>query len=140
MLDRRIRPELHFIVGETAVSREVGDRHVMKRQLERVRELGARPGILVQIMPFTAGVHPHMGGAFTILEFDDLDDILYQEDAHGERTVHEKPEVLSQFYEIFNKLEELALEPGDLAAALDKIEAMRFQDTSDPLTGPTANS
>lgn len=133
MLGRRIRPELHFILGETAVSRQVGDRQIMKRQLEQIKELGARQGIRIQIMPFTVGAHPHMGGAFTILEFDDLDDVLYQEDAHGERTVQEKPEVLSQFYEIFSKLEELALEPSDLADALDKIKAMRFEDTSDPL-------
>jgi transcriptional regulator with XRE-family HTH domain len=80
LLDRDARPSFFLVLGEAAVSRAVGGRRVMTRQLERIKEMGARPGISIQILPFSAGAHPKMGGgAFVILEFEDedLDDLLY---------------------------------------------------------------
>jgi transcriptional regulator with XRE-family HTH domain len=139
LLDREARPDLQFILGETAISRTVGGRGVMLRQLQRIRELAAWPGISLQVLPFSAGAHPHMGGAFTILQFADenLEDLLYLEDADGERTIRNEPDVLADYYEIFARLEGMATRPGDLADTLDKIEAQRLGDTADPvITSP----
>jgi transcriptional regulator with XRE-family HTH domain len=135
LLDREDRPDLHFILGEAALSRAVGGRRVMMRQLERIRELGTHPGISLQVLPFSAGAHPRIGGAFTILQFADenVDDLLYLENAGGERSVREEPEVLADYYEAFAILEGLATRPEGLADALDKLEAQRFKDTADPL-------
>jgi len=136
LLEREDPPALHFILGEAALSRAVGGPRVMKRQLERIKELGARPGISLQVLPFSAGAHPHMGGAFTLLEFADenLDDLLYQENAGGERIIREEPETLSDFRETFAKLQEMSTEPDELADVLDRIKAERFEDTAHPLT------
>jgi len=133
LLDREVRPELHIILGEAAVSRAVGGQGAMRRQLERIKELRTRPGILLQVLPFSAGEHPHIGGAFTILEFADLDDLLYLENAGGERTIRDEPEVLSDYYETFATLESMATKPDDLAAVLDRVKAERFEETSNPL-------
>jgi transcriptional regulator with XRE-family HTH domain len=135
LLDRDDRPDLHFILGEAALSRAVGGRRVMMRQLERIRELGKRPGISLQVLPFSAGPHPHIGGAFTILQFADenVDDLLYLENAGGERSIREEPEVLADYYETFAILEGLATRPEALDVALDKLEAQRFRDAADPL-------
>jgi hypothetical protein len=134
LLDREGRPDLRFIIGETALSRAVGGPDVMMHQLERVKELGKRPGISLQVLLFSAGAHPHMGGAFTILQFADenLDDLLYLEDASGERTIRDDEAVLQDYYETFAKLEGMATRPDDIADVLDKIAAQRFKDLATP--------
>jgi hypothetical protein len=109
----------------------------MRRQLERIKELGARQGISIQILPFSAGVHPKMGaGAFTILEFQDesLDDLLYLETATDESTTREDPDPIADYRDAFVKLETMATKPDDLGHVLDGIVAVRFGDTSTPLT------
>jgi transcriptional regulator with XRE-family HTH domain len=135
LLDREARPELHFILEEGVVSRAVGSRGVMLRQLERIKELRARLGISVQILPFSAGAHPNMGGAFTILEFADenLDDLLYLENAGGERTIRDDPHVLAHYHETFVRLEAMATRADHLTDVLERIEAQQFKETQHPL-------
>jgi transcriptional regulator with XRE-family HTH domain len=136
LLDRQPRPELRFILGEAVVSRAVGGRRVMRNQLQRLKELSWRGEITIQILPFSAGAHPHMGGgAFTILEFSDenLDDLLYLENAGDERTFREEPDVLADYQAAFTMLEAMATKPGDLVDVLENIEAQRFKEGADPL-------
>ena len=61
LLDKGSRPELQFILGEAAVSRVVGGPGVMHHQLERLKDLAARPRISLQILPFEVGAHPRIG-------------------------------------------------------------------------------
>jgi len=140
LLDREIRPELRFILGEAVVSRTVGGPSVMIAQLERIKKLGARPGISLQVLPFSRGAHPKMGGAFTILEFEDeyLEDLLYLENAGGETTTRDDRELIADYRGAFLRLEAIATRPDDLASVLDGIAAARFKDTADlPNTSPT---
>jgi transcriptional regulator with XRE-family HTH domain len=134
LLDREARPRLHLIIGEAAVSRAVGGRATMRRQLERIKKLAARPGMFFQILPFSSGEHPHIGGSFTILEFADLDDLLYLENAGGERTIRDEPAVLSEYSETFAILRNKSTSHEDLAEVLDRLRAERFEETSSPLT------
>jgi transcriptional regulator with XRE-family HTH domain len=133
LLDREVRPELRFIIGEGAVSRAVGGRGTMRRQLDRIKELGARPGNFLQVLPFSAGEHAHIGWSFTILEFEEMGDLLYLELPGGERTITDEPETLSDFSETFTMLESLATKPDDLSEVLDRVKAERFEETSKPL-------
>lgn len=137
LLDREDRPELQFIIGEAAVSRAVGGPRAMARQLERIKELGTRPGISLQILPFAAGEHPSMGAAFTILEFADVtvSDVLYLETHEGITILHEDAEKRSEYLEYFDTLQRLATKPDELASVLDTIEAQRFKGAAD---APTA--
>jgi transcriptional regulator with XRE-family HTH domain len=124
LLDRDPPPQLEFILGEAAVSRAVGGRGVMRHQLEKLKELAARPGISLQVLPFSIGAHPRMGEAFTILEFaDDLDDLLYLEDAGGGSTSREEPELISDYRRDFLTLQALANEPGEFIGVIDNISA-----------------
>jgi transcriptional regulator with XRE-family HTH domain len=137
LLDADIRPEFQLILGEAAVSRAVGGRRVMSRQLDRIKELGERPGITIQILPFSAGAHPKMGGgAFVILEFEDesLDDLLYEESATTESTTRDDPQLIAQYREVFAQLEAMATKPDELGHVLDGISAVRFKDSTNPLT------
>jgi len=128
LLDKGSRPELQFVIGEAAVSRVVGGHGVMHHQLERLKDLAARPQISLQILLFEAGAHPRMGEAFTVLEFPDenLDDLIYLEDAGRESVSREDPELTAAYLSDFAILQRLAIPSSDFAATIDKIAAMRL--------------
>ena len=86
LLDSPTRPELHVILGETALSRPVGDEDIMREQIAHVLELAKLDDISVLLLPFDAGVHRGMDSAFTVLQFDDplLPDLLFLENAERE--------------------------------------------------------
>jgi hypothetical protein len=107
LLDKGSPPELQFIIGEAAISRAVGGRVVMFRQLERLKDLAARPRISLQILPFEVGAHPRMGEAFTILEFRDenLDDLVCLENAGRESVSREDPDFTAAYLRDFVTLQ-----------------------------------
>jgi hypothetical protein len=53
----------------------------MRGQLERLIEAAKLPNVTLQVLPFRAGAHPAMVGAFSILRFADgeLPDVVYLE-------------------------------------------------------------
>jgi transcriptional regulator with XRE-family HTH domain len=128
ILDQAIRPELAFIVGEAAVSRPVGGRGVMLHQLEQLKALAARQGITLQMLPFSVGAHPRMGEAFTILEFadDDLDDVIYLENAGRESVGQEDPELIAEYRRDFVAIQELATPSNEFAKVIDRVIATRL--------------
>src|SRR6266540_3915276 len=58
-----------------------GGRGVMRAQVERLVEAASLPRVTLQVLPFGAGAHPAMVGAFTVLRFEDaeLPDVVYFE-------------------------------------------------------------
>ena len=132
LLDHDPRPQLEFILGEATVSRAVGGRGVMLRQLDRLKYLAGRPDISLQVLPFSAGAHPRMGDAFTILQFADenLDDLLYLENAGGESTSREDPELIASYLRDFLTLQAKASESGAFVSVIDQIAATRLASPS----------
>lgn len=86
ILDRKQPPEIWAIVGEAALRTPVGGPGVMEAQLQQLLDLSMRPNISLQIMPFAAGVHAGMGGAFMVCSFDSSLDgsITYIENTGGD--------------------------------------------------------
>ncbi len=128
LLERKVRPRLQFVLGEATVSRAVGGRDVMLRQLEHLKELSVLPGIDLNILLFARGAHPRMGGAFTILQFEDksLDDLLYLENAGGESTSRDDPDLIADYRRDFLTIYKLANQGEDFAKIIDDIIATRF--------------
>jgi transcriptional regulator with XRE-family HTH domain len=128
LLDRERHPELQFVLGEATVCRAVGGSDVMLQQLERLKELAGMPGIELRILPFSAGAHPRMGGAFTILEFADpnLDDLLYRENAGGESTSRDDPDLIADYRRDFLDIQKLATGDGEFTKFVDEIITSRF--------------
>jgi len=66
----------------------------MRGQLERLLELTGQPNIAIQVVPFAAGPHPGMEGAFTILTLPDLaHDVVYVEGPAGSIYLEEQDDV-----------------------------------------------
>jgi hypothetical protein len=60
-------PELWVVLDEAVLRRPVGDRAVLREQLDRLLEAAAEPHVTVQVLPFDQGGHEAMGGSLTIL-------------------------------------------------------------------------
>ncbi len=81
LLTREHPPRLWAVVDEAALRRPVGGREVMRGQLERLLDASKLPNVTLQVLPFGAGAHSAMVGAFSILRFADqqLPDVVYLE-------------------------------------------------------------
>ena len=79
-------PKFSFVLDESVVHRVVGNPAATSKQFRHLVSSAELPGVTIQIVPFTAGLHPGMGGAFEVVEFDDTDDenIVYFEDQRGD--------------------------------------------------------
>jgi hypothetical protein len=123
LLDRA-DPLLFFIMDEAVVHRLVGGKAVMRRQLRRLSEVSAKPNVTVEIVPFSAGIHPGMLGPFVIYEFPDAadDDTVYLENQQGEFINRDDPEEILAYRERFEQLRELSLGPKGSRDFLDKLD------------------
>jgi transcriptional regulator with XRE-family HTH domain len=73
-------PHLWVVVNEAVVRRTVGGTKVMRAQLQRLVDAAAEPKVTLQVLPFSVGAHPAMGGGFHVLSFDQEDpDVVYIE-------------------------------------------------------------
>jgi transcriptional regulator with XRE-family HTH domain len=124
LLSREDPPRLWAIMDEAAVRRRVGGHDAMRAQLNRLRDASARPNVTIQVIPFDAGSHPGMDGAFVVLEFPDPADqsIVYTESAAGGLFLEEEVD-LRRYKLMFEHLRAAALRPDETATLLAEIIA-----------------
>ncbi|KUO13660.1 helix-turn-helix domain-containing protein [Streptomyces sp. DSM 15324] len=95
MLKQPDAPEAWFIVNEGALRNVIGDRRLMREQIEQVLEVGQLPAVTLQVLPFDSGAYPATG-SFTMLGFpapedpdivyrDGITDAVYLEGEHHVR-------------------------------------------------------
>lgn len=65
---------LWTVLDEAALRRVVGNRSIMRDQLEQLVEQSQLPHVTVQVIPFEMGAHPGLNGQYAILEFPDAAD------------------------------------------------------------------
>jgi transcriptional regulator with XRE-family HTH domain len=108
--ERSKPPEMYFVADEAVVRREVGSAGVMRRQLQRLIELGRAPHVSFRVIPFRRGFHPGMAGPFIVLEFPNAsdDDVVYLEQPTGYVTRDDVDETAT-YTDRFFRLEAAAL-------------------------------
>jgi transcriptional regulator with XRE-family HTH domain len=62
-------PELSVVIDESVLHRRIGGEEVMRGQVSALLAAGRRTNVTVQVLSYSAGVHPGLGGAFIILSF-----------------------------------------------------------------------
>jgi transcriptional regulator with XRE-family HTH domain len=100
-LAQRSDPPLqYYVLDEAVIRRHVGvaaDPMIMPNQLHHIADQAAANELItVRLIPFSAGEHAGLGGAFTVLGFGgDLPDLLYLDTGRGEfaETTSEDPQV-----------------------------------------------
>lgn len=68
LLDRENPPDIHLILGEAALRREIGGKAVLAGQLQHLVKASKRPNVTLQVLPFVAGQHAALGSGFTLLD------------------------------------------------------------------------
>jgi len=122
LLTRPKAPRLWAVVDEGALRRPIGGPEVMRAQLERLIECSQLPSVVLQILPFGAGAHPAMVGAFSILRFadEDLPDVVYLEHLTGAMYLDKREDVL-QYLHVMESISVRAARPADSAVILADI-------------------
>jgi transcriptional regulator with XRE-family HTH domain len=108
VLRREDPPLLWFLIDEGVLYREVGTAEVMRDLLMHLAEMSRGPNITIQIVPFSAGAHSGLLGAFVIAEVDDSPPIAYLETA-AEGETAEDPTVVARIALTFDNLRSKAL-------------------------------
>ena len=109
--------ELWAVLDEQAVRRPIGGPEVMREQLRHLIEAAELPNVTLQLLPIAKGAHPGLAGAFSILEFEENDPVVYVDSPAGNLYLEKKPEV-RRFVSSFDLLKAKALDPEETAARL----------------------
>ncbi len=115
-------PEYWAVLNEAVIRRVVGGAEVMRAQLGRIAGLSELPHVNVQVLPFSAGVHPAMDGSFEILGFPDPadPDVVYLENQAGSLYLEEEPEI-DRYARMFNHLIAKALDPDESRRMIARV-------------------
>jgi transcriptional regulator with XRE-family HTH domain len=81
ILDRDDPPLLWVVLDEGGLHRSIGDRKVMRAQVERLVEMAGRPNVVIQVIPGEVGAHEGVNGSFVIADFAVAPSIVYLETA-----------------------------------------------------------
>jgi len=121
LLDRS-DARLWAVVDEAALRRPVGGTKVMRAQLERLIEASKLPNVILQVLPFAAGAHPAMVGAFSVLRFADqeLPDVVYVEHLNNATYLDKRDEV-ERYLDVMESLCVGSKPPAKTAEFLDRI-------------------
>jgi transcriptional regulator with XRE-family HTH domain len=111
---RRPAPHLVTVLGEGAVTRPVGGPEVLQAQIEHLRALAQQDNVEIRVLPWSAGAHAAMAGAFRIMDFDDPEDpdVVYLESHVGALYLEEDDEV-REYRRIFELVHKAAVPVQD---------------------------
>jgi transcriptional regulator with XRE-family HTH domain len=126
ILRRQTPPKIWAVLDESALHRMIGGPEVMKEQLRHLLDMCDHPAVTVQILPFSAGAHRAMGGAFTILRYDepDLRDVVFIEQLTSALYLDKQADVesyLKVIEEVCLQAEPAARTPGILRSVLNGL-------------------
>ena len=82
-------PRLWALIDEGALYRPVAAAPVMRDQLEHVIAMSGLPNVTIQVVPYSAGGHSGLLGAFIIADMPTSQSILYMDDVSGGRVAEE---------------------------------------------------
>jgi transcriptional regulator with XRE-family HTH domain len=113
-------PELWAVVDEAALHRLVGGTEVMRAQLAALADRSRPRNVVVQVIPLEAGAHPGLDSAFTILQLQQVSDVVYVEGLIGNFYL-QNPGDIARYRRAFDQLRAIAMSPRD---SRDRITAL----------------
>lgn len=118
----REEKRFHFIIDEAALRRVVSTPQVMIEQCRALLDAADRPNVTIQVLPFTAGIHPGLWGSFVIQVFEHANqrDVVFVEGLWGELLVEQDAQVAS-YRQAFASLTQRALDTSRSRAIIGDI-------------------
>ncbi|GHJ33196.1 MULTISPECIES: helix-turn-helix domain-containing protein [Streptomyces] len=97
LLNRPDGPHLWVVMDETVLRLSIGSPQVMRAQIDHLIEAVQKPNVTLQVVPFSAGPHPGMGGPFQLFRFKipELPDIVYAEGLTGAGYLDQRSDVVA---------------------------------------------
>jgi hypothetical protein len=111
-----------LVPADLADTRAVGSPAVMREQLDKLAGLAREPGVVIQILPFTASDHPGTDGPILVYDFDGASSVAYTECNGGGRIVESADEV-GDLMMIVNMIRAAALPPRESARLIQQIRS-----------------
>ncbi len=120
-------PLLLALIDEGVLHRPIAPPAVMRGQLARLLTLSRQPNITIQVVPYEAGGHTGLLGAFSVAEMGNRDAIVFVEDIADGR-VFEDDATLSQVALRFKSLQSEALPKGASRDLIARVAEQRWTD------------
>jgi transcriptional regulator with XRE-family HTH domain len=121
LLTREENPlELWAILDENVVRRPIGGTAAIRKQLEHIRNVAELPNVTIQIFPFKKEGHSGLGGAFSLLEFEEESPVVYVDSPAGNLYL-EKERDVRRFAKGFDLLRASALDPDESTALIERV-------------------
>jgi transcriptional regulator with XRE-family HTH domain len=118
LLTREDSPlEVWAIFDEAVIQRPIGGADVMRAQLRHLAEVTELPHVAIQVVPLSMGANPGLGGAFSILEFEEDSPVVYVDSRAGNLYLEKRADV-RQHITTFDLLRSMALAPAESTALL----------------------
>jgi transcriptional regulator with XRE-family HTH domain len=111
--------DLWVVLDEAVLHRPVGGRAVMHRQLDHLLTSAELPNVTLQVLPFVAGAHAGVDGAFSMLLYEEPpnQNVVFAANAAGGLFL-EKDEELHRYAFIFDHLRASAMRPDESLALI----------------------
>jgi transcriptional regulator with XRE-family HTH domain len=122
-------PLLWALIDEGVLYRPVAPTEVMRDQLARLAEVSRRPNVTVQVLPYSAGGHTGLLGAFTIADLGSAHGIVNVEDITYGR-VFEDAATVSQVTLRYKSLQSEALPKGASRELIARVAEERWTGTA----------
>ncbi|MEU5130640.1 helix-turn-helix domain-containing protein [Streptomyces mobaraensis] len=111
---------MRCVLDEACLRRRVGAAGVLREQLKRVLDASEMPNVEVRVIPFAAGAHTSVSGAYTVFHFDEGQPVVAIEPLTTSFYLEEDTHTV-RYDTAFNYLREQAL---DIATSRDFINRL----------------
>ena len=121
ILTRDQPPMLWYVIEEGLLRHTIGSVEIMNAQLNRLIEAARVPGIVIQVLPYTAD-HAGTDGPISIYEFKEIPTVAYTECYAGGRIVEDRAEV-ANLITVMNLIRASALSQRETLELIRKIRS-----------------
>ncbi|QNE76962.1 helix-turn-helix domain-containing protein [Streptomyces finlayi] len=120
IFERSPAPALSFVQEQVTLCRPIGGTMVLRRQLERLLEVGKLRSVEIQVMPTSREDHAGMGGGIEVLKFADGTAVGRSEGAFAGRPVSD-PKQLRILELRYGMIRAQALAPRESLAFIEQM-------------------
>jgi transcriptional regulator with XRE-family HTH domain len=115
-------PMLWEVLHEGLLRHVLGGAVVMAGQLDKLIALGGMPGVVIQVLPFSASDHPGTDGPISVFDFSDAPSVAYTE-CNGGGMIVETPDQVADLMTTVNMIRAVALPPRESMGLLVQIRS-----------------
>jgi len=127
LLTTKYPPKLIFYIHEFALRLPVGGSKVMSGQLHKLLQLSVRPNLTMRVVPAAIGVPATTHGSFRLMEFADINSLVYM-DTHTSSLYVESPAEVRTYRTILARLGETALDEAESREVITSVAVELYAD------------